>query len=264
MVEGRVTWLHVTPVKSTALHTVDEVWLDAEGARDDRRFLLVDDRDHLVNGTTIGPLVQLRADWDGTTGVLALTMPDGETVRGEVHLGVPRTVTMYRAGRTASPVLGAWSEALSAWADRPLSLVQPTPASGGVDRGPRGGATLLGTASLTTLAAELGVDGLDPRRFRMLIGIEGLPAFAEDGWVAQRVAVGDATLLVHGNVGRCVVTTQDPDSGTVDLPTLRALERLRGSMETTERLPFGVWAEVVVPGRVALGDRCAPADVLST
>jgi uncharacterized protein YcbX len=50
------------------------------------------------------------------------------------------------------------------------------------------------------------------------------------------------------------VTTQNPDSGAPDLDTLKALARYRGEVETTEPLPFGVYAAVAQPGRVRLGD----------
>ncbi|MDQ2960041.1 MAG: MOSC domain-containing protein [Candidatus Dormibacteraeota bacterium] len=260
MAEGRVGWLQVAPVKSTALHAVEEIWLDVDGARGDRRFLLLDDDDHLINGTKLGAVVQVRSDWDEATRSLVLTMPDGESVAGGVAVGDTREVTLYGEQRTVRPVLGRWSDGLSAWAGREVRLVEAASAGAGLDRGRAGGATLLGAASLTALAAEIGVDSLDPRRFRMLVGIDALPAFMEDTWVGKRVAVGDATVLVHGNVGRCVVTTQDPATGAVDLPTLKVLQRFRGPVDTTEPLPFGVWGEVLVAGRVAVGDPCAVVD----
>ena len=53
-------------------------------------------------------------------------------------------------------------------------------------------------------------------------------------------------------------TRQDPDTGAPDLDTLRVLGEYRGEVETTERLPFGVWGEVVEPGHVRLGDAVEP------
>src|SRR5438093_1143971 len=50
------------------------------------------------------------------------------------------------------------------------------------------------------------------------------------------------------------VTTRVPDGGRADLDTLAALARYRGDLKSTEPLPFGVWARVVEPGRVAVGD----------
>jgi uncharacterized protein len=255
MADGRVAWLHVAPVKSMALHAVDEIWLELSGARNDRRFLLVDEHDRLVNGKRLGRLVRVQADWAADREELTLTFPDGVVTRGTVRLGESRPVTMYGDQRWARPVVGEWSDVLSAWAGQPLQLMQPQ-LGDGLDRTGEGGATLVGVASLGALAEELGVEALDARRFRMLIGVDGLPAYGEDAWVSRRVRVGDAMVRVHGNVGRCAVTTQDPDSGRADLPTLHALQRVRGDMDSTEPLPFGVWGEVLTPGRVALGDPC--------
>jgi MOSC domain-containing protein len=64
--------------------------------------------------------------------------------------------------------------------------------------------------------------------------------------------------MPRGNVGRCAVTTLDPDRGVRTLDTLGALAGYRGDVPTTEPLPFGIWCEVVQPGRVALGDAVAP------
>ena len=65
--------------------------------------------------------------------------------------------------------------------------------------------------------------------------------------------------MPQGNVGRCAVTTQNPDSGAPDLDTLKALAAYRRVVETTEPLPFGVYAVVAVPGRVRVGDPVEPA-----
>jgi hypothetical protein len=44
----------------------------------------------------------------------------------------------------------------------------------------------------------------------------------------------------------------------VDLDTLGALRTYGQQPETGERLPFGVWGEVVEPGRVCLSDVVEP------
>jgi hypothetical protein len=89
----------------------------------------------------------------------------------------------------------------------------------------------------------------------MNFGVEGLRPHEEDGWLGRRVAVGEAVVVPQGNVGRCVVTTQSPDTGLTDLDTLKALAVYRRHVETTEPLPFGVHAAVAQPGRVRVGDR---------
>jgi hypothetical protein len=43
------------------------------------------------------------------------------------------------------------------------------------------------------------------------------------------------------------------------LDTLGVLADYRGNVPTSEPLPFGVWCEVVEPGRVAVGDAVEPS-----
>ena len=121
-----------------------------------------------------------------------------------------------------------------------------------IDRGPS--ASLLSTSALARLAAAGGeTTPLDGRRFRMNFGIEGLDAHAEDGWTGRRVKVGDAIVVPQGHVGRCAITTLDPDRGTRDLDTLGALAGYRREGRF-EPLPLGVYGAVAKPGLVRIGD----------
>ena len=114
---------------------------------------------------------------------------------------------------------------------------------------------MVSTAALGELARAGGTSQpLDRRRFRMTFGVDGIPAYAEDQWVGRTVRIGGAVVRVEGNVGRCAVTTHDPDTGRPSFDTLRFLNETRGHLASTEPLPFGVWTEVVTPGPVAVGD----------
>jgi uncharacterized protein YcbX len=125
----------------------------------------------------------------------------------------------------------------------------------GLDRGSRAGASLVSTGSLRALGEAAGATApVDGRRFRMTVGVDGVEPHAEDGWMGGRVRVGDAVVVVRGNVGRCAVTTLDPESGVRDLDTLGAIAAYRAGVPTDEPLPFGVWCEIVEAGRVAVGD----------
>jgi uncharacterized protein YcbX len=88
----------------------------------------------------------------------------------------------------------------------------------------------------------------------MLIEIDGVDAHVEDDWVGHTVTIGAAAVRFHGHVGRCMVTSRDPDTGEVDLPTLDILRGYRGAVNATEPLPFGIYGEVVSEGTVRIGD----------
>jgi uncharacterized protein YcbX len=246
-----VTALSVTPVKSTRLHAVERVQLEARGARGDRLFHVIDERGRLVNGKRIGELTQVIADYDERAGQLVLSFPDGTSVRGEVQYGETISTRFFSQSETTRELVGPWAEALTAFIGRPLRL---TTTGIGVDRGPSGGVSLISRASLQRLTEHAGEESIDARRFRMLVEIDGVGPYAEDEWVGRRVRVGSALVAMHGNVGRCLVTSRDPESGTIDLPTLDLLGSYRGHVDSTEPLPFGIYGEVLEPGVVAVGD----------
>jgi uncharacterized protein YcbX len=151
-------------------------------------------------------------------------------------------------------VPGPWQDALSDYVGQPLTLLWSE--SGAVDRGSdRGGwASLVSRGSVDHLGRQAGAEGpVDARRFRMLFEIDGVEAHEEDGWFGHQVAIGDAVIAPLGDVGRCAVTTKNPDTGETDLDTLGTLAAYRPD-GVVEPLPFGVYCDVVVPGRVRVGD----------
>ena len=253
-----VTSIAYAPVKGLALSHVEEVELELTGVRDNRRFHLVTEDGRLVNGKVAGTLVQVAAtaDRDGTR--LSLRFPGGATLDGDVVLGEPVETSFYGRPVAGRLVGGAFSEAIASFAGRPLRLVRVNEPGAGSDRGVGASVSVVSSGTLDTLAREAGEESIDGRRFRMLFGIEGVEPHAEDGWVGRRVAVGDAVVRLQALVGRCAVTTHDPDTGLPDLDTLRILRGYRSEVESEEPLPIGVWGGVEQPGRVRVGDPVDP------
>jgi len=252
----RVAWISHCPVKGLAVRQLEECELTGAGIAGDRDFFLVDENDRLVNAKGLGCLQQVLPSYDPEVDTLSLAFPDGTTVSEQVGLDGSLAARFWGDTVDVRVVAGPWSEVLSDFAGRDLRLVRaPAPAT---DRRRSGAATLLGTGSLRALAQALGVDDVDERRFRMNFGIDGLGEHQEDEWLGRRVRLGEAIVVPQGNVGRCAVTTQNPDSGAPDLDTLKALAAYRGLVETTEPLPFGVYAAVAEPGRVRVGDTVEP------
>jgi uncharacterized protein len=257
-VSGVVTWITYAPVKGLGLVSVDEVELEENGVRGNRRFHLIGEDGRLVNGKFAGQLVQIRASSDPDGRLLELVLPDGSTVAGGVETGEAVATDFYGNPVAGHVVGGAFAEAISSLAGRPLRLVRVDQAGAGNDRGAAGSVSVVSQGALELLAREAGVPDVDGRRFRMLFGIDGVEAHAEDGWLGRRVAVGDAVVAVRGLVGRCAVTTQNPNTGIKDLDTLRTIRRYRPEVEGEEPLPIGVWGGVEQPGRVRVGDTVAP------
>jgi uncharacterized protein YcbX len=99
--------------------------------------------------------------------------------------------------------------------------------------------SLLTTASLAGLR-----EGLDPRRFRPNILVEGA---GEDDCVGRVLTIGGMRMRVDQPDERCVVVNVDPETTERDPSILREIAQSRGSR-------FGVYGSVVTPGRVAVGD----------
>jgi len=255
MASVTVTALAIAPVKAMRLRAVDAIEVGELGAAGDRRFYVVDDRGRMVNGKQFAALQTIVPDYDPGTGELTLTFPDGiPPATGVVEHGEPVTTRFYRRTDEIPALRGPWSDAVSEFVGAPLRLVA---AETGVDRGRDGATSLISRASLRRLAEEAGVDAIDARRFRMLIEIDGVAAHEEDRWVDRRLRVGEALLRMRGHVGRCLITSRDPDSARADLATLDLLRAYRSEEESTEPLPFGVYGEVLEGGAVRLGDPVA-------
>ncbi len=259
--EGRVVRISTAPVK--ALHVVnpDEVDLTQAGVVGDRRFWLVDGNRRLVNGKGHPELMRVRPEWDEASRRLELAFPDGSVVAGQVEPGELFEAELYGTPHPSRIVPGPWQAALSEFAGEPVTLLWSE--GGAVDRGnDRGGwASLVSRGSLDRLGDEAGAtEPVDGRRFRMLFEIDGVEPHEEDTWLGSRVAIGDAVIVPLGDVGRCVVTTCDPESGVSDFDTLKLLAGYRRD-GVTEPLPFGVYCDVAVPGRVRVGDPVRPAQL---
>ncbi len=252
----KVEWLHVAPVKGLQIEERERIELGPNGVEDDRRFCVVDETGRLLNGKRLAPLTTIAARFDLKTGHLHMRMPNGSSVGGTIAAGAPITVMNHGHAAPGHLVDGPWADGLSDELRRPVRLVRFDGPGNGHDRADdAAGATLLSTASLERLRREAGsAEPVDPRRFRMLIGVAGASAHEEDSWIGRRVRVGDAVVVPAGNVGRCVVTTRDPETAEPTLDTLELLARYRRDVDSTEPLAFGVWARVERAGAVRIGD----------
>lgn len=245
-----VACINVAPVKSLGLEHPDAIDLDERGAVGDRRFFPVSDG-RLIGGVRHGPLVRVRPAWDPAARRLALTFPDGATVEGEVALGEVVTVDFWGRPVRGRIVEGPWGDALSDYVSASVQLVERDDENHATDVQP---ATMLSRSSVERLGAR------DARRFRMLFELDGSEPFEEDTWRGREVRIGSALLRVGGPVPRCAVTTQDPDTGIRDYDTLRAIRDLRGVRDADGKsLDCGVYAAIVEPGRVRVGDAVTPS-----
>jgi uncharacterized protein YcbX len=251
-----VARISIAPVKGLGLVHPDEVLLDMTGVLENRRFHIVDANGRRYNQIRKGALVQVKPEYDARREWLALSFPDGSVAEGTVALDGEVTTDFYGRPVVGNYVTGPWSDALSTWFGRELRLIQSPPGDA-VDRG-RGHVSLVSRASLAELGKHGGQDGpVDGRRFRMLFEVDGCEPHEEDTWVKRQLRIGEALVRLRNDVGRCAITTQNPDTGVPDFNTLRTIAGYRPmtrNVAGNEHIPFGMYGEVLEPGRVRLGD----------
>lgn len=266
----RITRISFTPVKGMRVASLQATEVTRYGIPGDRAFYLVDSRRRMVNAKRFGKLLAIEPDHDRKNGRLSLRFPDGGVCQGPIRTGDLRAVTFFGQQVQARPVSGPFSAAVSEFLGEELTLMARPEERPAVDRGAIAGITLLGSASVERLEREARAAGdpeatgvaqgrIDHRRFRMSVEFDAGEAHLEDGWVGRRVKVGSVLLQVNGHVGRCAVTTRDPESARRDLSVLKLLQRYRGDVASEEALPFGVYAAVREPGTIRVGDPVEPA-----
>jgi len=245
----RVSAIEYAVIKGAAVRSAQHVQIEPDGIPNDRRFVLFDRAATQLYAHRSPSLCGVHAVVEGN--VLTVQLPSGAVARGEILHGPDAgAIGWDDVDRRGGLVEGPFAALLSRHLRRPVSLLDLAGWTGrGLDAEPL---TLVSTASIDHLAAQLGVATLDQRRFRASLVLDGADApHAEDG---------AARLRVTGPIPRCAVITRDPDSGVRDADALREIRRYRGTFTAADGsrgIPFGVYARVVRPGRLALGDAVA-------
>jgi hypothetical protein len=246
--------LYISPVKALALQEIKHTHLDKPGIAGDRAFYIIDSNGRLFTQRDYGALVQVHAEYEPAREHLGLTFPRGHAVAGVVELGEAVTTSFFEERPVEGrEVIGPWSGTLSEFAGRDLRLVKAGRAGATFDGFPL---SMCSMASLDALANAAEVDAVDGRRFRQNIYLEGAGAHEEDGWVGDEVRVGAALLRVKMRDPRCGVTTHSPDTGEIDMNTLKLIASYR--TDQPKEVNFGVYCTVGEPGEVAVGDLVEP------
>ena len=215
------------PVKSLRGERLEAVSLDGRGIVGDRAFAICDTTGKLGSGKTtrrfrlIRGLFEFRAETDAD-GVV-VHGPDGMCVRvGDQELDALLT---SRYGE-------------------PLAVRQ----EGAVPHFDAGAVHLLTTSSLRWVEARYGHTGGDARRYRPNIILDTSGAgLMEQRWLGATLSIGSCAVRVIATVERCVMTNNAQDDLPQDDGVLRFLSRENQAM-------LGVYADVVVPGEIRVGD----------
>jgi len=281
------------PVKSMQGEQLDQAEFTSHGIVGDRAYALVDQStDKVVSAKSarlFGGLLGCGATFvepprpEGELPAVRITLPDGTSVtsdsgeservlsgflRRDVSLArvAPEnfTIDQYHpdvedvdpAGHRDTVVEAKLGAALFAQIGAP----SPVPEGSFFDAFP---VSVLTTSTMTRLNELQPASRFDARRFRMNVIVDTEDAgFVENGWIGQRLAIGDAVRFdVTMPDPRCVMTTLAQDDLPGDTEVLRALvKHNRLDLGEMGHYPCaGVYAVVGTPGTIRTGDRVSIA-----
>jgi uncharacterized protein len=110
--------------------------------------------------------------------------------------------------------------------------------------------------SIINLSSVAAVEGfvdwaVHPLRFRANLYVTGWPAWHEFDLLDRTLAIGDVRLKVVKRIKRCAAVNVDPDTALRDLEIPNTLQRRLGHADC------GIYAEVMAPGTLRVGDEVA-------
>lgn len=217
------------PVKSMGGEDLDVAAVDARGLAGDRWFAVEDGDGRFASGKSTRRF--RRRDpvfaFSATTGADGGVVVSGDGTSW--HVGDPRL-----------------HERLS---DAMGTAVRITPEAHEPHQD-GGSVSVIGTATLRWCAARWH-GSPDPRRFRVNIVLDTDEPFVEESWVGHDLDVGTARLRVVERVPRCRTIDIRQDGADPGARWLTPLTRER-------EMCLAVYADVVRPGLVAVGDPARP------
>lgn len=241
--------IHTSAVKSLRLVLAKTVHVDYKGIIEDRRLYVIDDKGELLTQRQVPLLGRISSEYELEPEKLRLTFSDGNILEGPLELGESVNTKFWWRYVPGQLVTGDWNQAISQFCHKPIRLVMSDEPGDCQDEYP---ISLMAQASVKKLSEHPDATApIDSRRFRPTFLLDGCEPNEEDTWMDQEVQIGnDLRLTVVAKDPRCVLTTQNPDTGERDVDT----QRLILSYRPGRKAYFGVYGVVQTPGTVSVGD----------
>lgn len=247
VVAGRVTALHRYPVKSMQGEALDSTDIGENGIPLDRAWAVREVASDRVLTAKRAPLL-LRASAFVREGVVMVALEDAEPVPA-TDPGLSARLSRWLGLDVRLEAATSGTEGVYEFQTEgdPSADVVDMPVLDGTffDCAPL---HLLTTSSLAAAAASDASLDWDVRRFRptVMVETEG-PGFVEDAWVDSEVTIGGLRCEVLMPTIRCAMPMASQ-------PGLPAAPTLMSGLKTVHRALLGVYATVLVPGMVRVGD----------
>jgi uncharacterized protein len=259
MTPARICRIHRYPVKGLSAESLEQVALTpGEGLPHDRRFALARaatrfdpqrpewmHKSHFVMLMRDEKLALLRTHFDDTSGMLTIDCD-----------GRPRFAANVTEASGQQAVAAYIADFMGELLPEPPRLVH---AEGHrfFDAARKPGATTDKYVSIINLASVAAIEAtvgrpVDPLRFRANVHLEGIPAWAEEGWIGSEIRLGNVRLRIVAPITRCAATAVDPQTAERDMDIPMILKASFGHVH------LGVYAEVVQGGAIQPGDELRP------
>jgi uncharacterized protein YcbX len=230
---GRLQALFRHPVKAMRGEKLDSCRVDGFGLYGDRSHYFLDEsrQGKYVSADKVPALLGYAARFSG----------DGQ------EMGYPGVVITSPQG-----VSYRWDDErlhaeIAKVAERPVTPVRSTPQEGGKNWEDH--ILIVIDSSLREIARLMGEQELDARRFRpnLVIALDGDQPFLEDHWIGKHLRINDVLLRVNKHCERCMYVNIDPETLEINPAVLKTVVQRHDNR-------FGVYASVVSPGRVSVGN----------
>lgn len=223
-----VSALRRYPVKAMGGEWLEAVDLDPRGIVGDRSYAVADEDGRFASGKDTRRFRRRDAVFDFAA----------RTVDGRVRVRPANTLD--------GPEWDVEDSALAADLSRRMGVPVVLRPESDVSHQDGAPISLIGTATLRWCAEQFGGDA-DARRLRTNIVVETQVPFVEESWIGRDVAIGDARITVTERVERC---------RTIDLPQDGVAPQTRwlAGLGRERDVQVAVYAEVVTPGTIRLGD----------
>lgn len=226
--------LYIHPLKSAAGIKQETATLDKLGLENDRRWMLVDEKDMFLSQRQMPQMCLIKATAKGN--ILSLKIPDGSTLDTDCSAGAVRQVTIWGEQCRSIDCGDEVAEWLSDFLKQSCRLVYFPPneirqvdmqyARPGDKTGFSDGFPLLliSQASLDDLNSRL-AEPVSMNRFRPNLVVAGVEAFAEDSW--SKIKIGDITMRVVKPCSRCSIPSVNPATGQRSAEPIKTLRDYR-------------------------------------
>ncbi|QDK97509.1 MOSC domain-containing protein [Acinetobacter tandoii] len=249
----------MTQVKCTRFKSLQVANITLNGILGDREFIILDRHGAPLSSGKHSLFLSLEVDYRAHDETMTIHWPDGKKTSGKCELNNHVQVLDYMGMRNiqVKTVAGNWSQLLSEYSKKQVTIVKVVHAGDGIDVLPL---TFYTTASLKYLSQCMNQE-VDGRRFRANLVIDADVPHIEDQWNGKLLSIGETIIKVRSSVPRCVVTQLNPVTGKNDLRTIPTLMGYREKVHLPDGLMpdyatpgFASYAEVIQAGKISVGD----------